>query len=431
MVKDKNTSDDQHLSCSFCGKSQKNVVKLIAGPSVFICDECVTLCNEIIQENSKKLYSEKSGKKIIPKDIIKILNDYIIGQDLAKKVLSVAVYNHYKRIDLINSDDNQKDSEINKSNILLIGPTGCGKTLLARTLAKILDVPFTMADATSLTEAGYVGDDIENIISRLFQDANYDIAKTQRGIVYLDEIDKITKKSSQGSSPKDISGEGVQQGLLKIIEGTIASIPTTPGKKNGTGDYVQIDTQNILFICGGSFYGLEKIIEKRQQGTTIGFNADIKSEAKVCKDIFKDAKVQDIIDFGIIPELIGRLPIIAPLNNLDESDLVKILTEPKNSIVKEYQKLFKLDGIELDFSDEAIKSFAEKAFKYKTGARGLRAIFEEVLLETMYNVPSMKNVDKVKISADNVVNNTNPKIEFKDKKRKESKNNKTLEFKNF
>lgn len=428
MVKDKTTDDKKDLSCSFCGKSQKNVMKLIAGPTVFICDECVALCNEIIQENSKKLYSAKSGKKILPKDIINILDDYIIGQDLAKKVLSVAVYNHYKRIDLIESNPNA-EIDINKSNILLIGPTGCGKTLLARTLAKVLDVPFTMADATSLTEAGYVGDDIENIISRLFQDANYDIAKTQRGIVYIDEIDKITKKTSQGSSPKDISGEGVQQGLLKIIEGTVASVPTTPGKKNGTGDYVQIDTHNILFICGGSFYGLERIIKKRKQGSTIGFNADVKSENKSGKDVFSDVKVQDIIDFGIIPELIGRLPIIAPLNNLDEEDLVKILTEPKNSIIKEYKKLFKIDDVDLEFTDDSIKAFAEKAFAYKTGARGLRAIFEEVLLDTMYNIPSMKNVSKVVVSKDNVANNSDPEIKIDNKKPKKETSKKTLEFK--
>lgn len=401
------------ISCSFCGKYQHEVKKLIAGPNVFICNECVSLCTDIVKEESKKSPAiNKEGTKITPQDIIKILNDYVIGQDFAKKVLSVAVYNHYKRIDsgvnLIN-----QDVELVKSNILMIGPTGCGKTLLAQTLARILDVPFTMADATSLTEAGYVGDDVENIISRLLQAAEYNIEKAQRGIVYIDEIDKITKKGEAAGRTRDISGEGVQQGLLKIIEGTVASVPAQPGKRNNNQEYVQIDTKNILFICGGSFAGLEKIIAARGKGSAIGFGADVREKGdEEEKNILTKAEPEDIIKFGIIPELIGRLPIIAPLHDLNEEDLVKILKEPKNSLVKQYQKLLSLDKVDLDFADDALIEIARKAILRKTGARGLRAIMETILMDTMFEIPNQKNIKSVKVSKEVITESKKPEVEF-------------------
>jgi ATP-dependent Clp protease ATP-binding subunit ClpX len=401
------------ICCSFCGKYQSDVKKLIAGPSVFICNECVSLCQDIVKEDNKKSPSiNKEGNKITPQEIIKILDDYVIGQDFAKKVLAVAVYNHYKRIDVSGNVINQ-DVELSKSNILVIGPTGCGKTLLAQTLARILDVPFTMADATSLTEAGYVGDDVENILSRLLQVSEYNIEKAQRGIVYIDEIDKITKKGEAAGRTRDISGEGVQQGLLKIIEGTIASVPAQPGKRNNQQEYVQIDTKNILFICGGSFAGLEKIIAARGKGSSIGFGADVREKGdSEQKDILSQAEPEDIIQFGLIPELVGRLPIIAPLKDLTEEDLVNILSEPKNSLVKQYQKLFALDKVDLQFDNESLIEIAKKAIIRKTGARGLRAIMETILMETMFEIPSTKNVKAVKISKEVLVNNQKPEIDF-------------------
>jgi len=403
--------ENNDLSCSFCGKHQGEVKKLIAGPTVFICNECIGLCSDILREDNKKSpLAREDGTRPSPKDIIKILNDFVVGQEYAKKVLAVAVYNHYKRIDSM-SAMTADGIEINKSNILMIGPTGCGKTLLAQTLARILDVPFTMADATSLTEAGYVGDDVENIIARLLQAANYDIEKAQRGIVYIDEIDKIARKAEDGNRTRDISGEGVQQGLLKIIEGTVASVPTQPGRKTSQQEYVQIDTRNILFICAGAFSGLEKIISSRGKGTTIGFGADVREKDDwQRKDIFKEIEPEDIIKFGLIPELVGRLPIVAPLDGLTESDLVKILVEPKNSITKQYQKLFNIDKVDLLFEDEAVQEIAKKAIERKTGARGLRAIVENVLLETMFEVPSKKSVKSVIVDKDSVLKSGNPKI---------------------
>lgn len=398
------------LCCSFCGKSKEEVKKLIAGPTVFICNECVALCADIIREDSKKSIVGNRSSNPTPQEIIKILNDYVIGQEYAKRVLAVAVYNHYKRINVLNSLGSD-DIELAKSNILLIGPTGCGKTLLAQTLAKILDVPFTMADATSLTEAGYVGDDVENIISRLLQAADYNIEKAQRGIVYIDEIDKIARKSEEGSRTRDISGEGVQQGLLKIIEGTVASVPTQPGKKTHS-DYVQIDTKNILFICAGAFSGLDKIISLRGKGSSIGFGADVKEKNDAAqRDIFNKVEPDDIINFGIIPELVGRLPIIAPLSGLTEEDLIRILTEPKNSITKQYKKLFSMDDIELKFDKGALEEIAKKAIARKTGARGLRAIVESVLLDTMFDLPSKKNVKAITVTKDSVAKGAYPKIE--------------------
>jgi ATP-dependent Clp protease ATP-binding subunit ClpX len=415
--------ETKDLCCSFCGKNQHEVVKLIAGPAVFICNECIGLGMDILREEQKKSPLNKDGKKPSPQDILTILDDYVIGQNHAKKVLAVAVYNHYKRIDSMSSLTADA-VEINKSNILMIGPTGCGKTLLAQTLARILDVPFTIADATSLTEAGYVGDDVENIIARLLQAANYDIEKTQRGIVYIDEIDKIARKS-EDNARRDISGEGVQQGLLKIIEGTVASVPTQIGKKSAQQEYVQIDTRNILFICAGAFSGLEKIIQSRGIGSTMGFGADVREKDDSSrKDLFNDVEPNDLIKFGLIPEIVGRLPIIAPLEGLNEEDLANILTEPKNSITKQYQKLLALDKVELEFDREAVIEISKKAIDRKTGARGLRAIVENILLNTMFEAPSKKNVKSVKVTKESVLYKKDPEMNYLTEKEAEERSEK-------
>jgi ATP-dependent Clp protease ATP-binding subunit ClpX len=406
------------LSCSFCEKAQKEVKKLIAGPNVFICDECVKLCLEIIDDDEKKSGSYDGIKDILsPKLIKEILDDYVIEQDQAKKVLSVAVYNHYKRMTAASLS--KKDSvEIQKSNILIIGPTGCGKTLLAQTLAKFLEVPFAITDATALTEAGYVGEDVENIILSLVQNADYDIQKAQKGIIYIDEIDKISRKGDNPSITRDVSGEGVQQALLKIIEGTVASIPPKGGRKHPQQDYVKIDTSNILFICGGTFNGLEKVIERRVAGKVMGFGANIRSnKEKDVGELLEQLRPEDLLKFGLIPELLGRIPVITSIRDLNEKTLVKILSEPKNALVKQYQELFRIEGVNLQFTDEALAAIAAEAVKRKSGARGLRAIMEESMLNTMYELPSRENVKECVVGEEVVLRKEEPILLYEQAKK--------------
>ena len=411
--------DNDQFFCSFCGKNQKEVKKLIAGPSVYICNECINLCSEIIEDEEQEKQADKNGLKdfLKPKQIKKLLDSYVIEQDRAKKVLSVAVYNHYKRLSST-LEKKSDDVEIEKSNILIIGPTGCGKTLLAQTLARFLDVPFAIADATALTEAGYVGEDVENIVLSLVQNADYDIEKAQKGIIYIDEIDKISQRGDNPSITRDVSGEGVQQALLKIIEGTVASIPPKGGRKHPQQDYVKVDTSNILFVCGGTFTGLEKVIERRMTQKIMGFGAKIVvKKDKNIGELLEQLKPEDLIKFGLIPEFLGRLPIITSIGELNEKSLVKILTEPKNALVKQYQELFKVEGVELQFTDEALKAMAKEAVQRKSGARGLRAIMEETMLDIMYEIPSKDNVQECVVGEEVVLKNEDPILLYEQTKK--------------